>query len=156
MTGGSPSRSNSESDELRLHNGPPNTSSEPASYGHSNHSRRGSSEDKELSQLVARGTNGGQQLMKPPGSLFRETVSTHARLIAWVGDIPTRPTTRTPRILAAPGFLTPYQHRARRGLQEQDCPSRVGLTFLYAVKKLTSPSLSLPNSDILLTAGIFL
>lgn len=46
MTDGSPSRSNSESDQLRLHNGPPNTSSEPASYGHSSHPRYGSLKTK--------------------------------------------------------------------------------------------------------------
>lgn len=108
---------------------------------------------------MARGTGwGGQHLMKPPGSLFRQTVSTHVRLTVCMGGIPTRPTTGTPRILAALGFLTPYQHRARRGLQEQVlyCPSRFGSTFLHCVQRLTSPSLPLSNSDTWLAAGIFL
>lgn len=161
MTDGSPSRSNSESDQLRLHNGPPNTSSEPASYGHSSHSRYGSFQDRESSQLEpARGK--GHQWGSAPDETSGESVPrncVHPRppycLRGRHSDSPDNWNSQdSSRSWVSHSLSTPRASWAAG--TRLYCPSRSGLTFLLCVQKLTSPSLPLSNSDTWLAAGIFL
>jgi hypothetical protein len=159
MTDGSSSRSNSEPDQLRLLNGPP-----------AQHQLRRSVRRQQ--REPARGQGGGPDQWGPAPQinfrgvcLLRETVSTHARLAVCVGGIPTRWTTRTPRILAALGFPTPYQHRPRvSGCKNKIIRFGLARVSYIACKSLPVPTLSLShslthtlsNSDTWLTRAIFL
>lgn len=93
MTDGSSSWPNSESDQLRLLGGPPTTNTiafqglspfegmltglPHSCYGQP---RYGLSKGKEVSQRVGKGGQWGRELVKPPGSVLRGTMSTHAQL----------------------------------------------------------------------------